>query len=149
MKVKLIDVLNMIEDKSLEDDERVIIDNSFYYYNEENKKFYTVPKSECRNTYRNISTNELDLECELIDRNVIELNVKDIGLTVPTEEIEELEYDHNFYSQTECSLLKNEDAKKAYLLKGIHESIDLSLKNKNKINELVREVNCLKRNKQC
>lgn len=67
---------------------------------------------------------------------------------IPTE-IEELEYDHNFYSQIECSLLKNEDAKKAYLLKGINESIDLSLKNTNKINELVREVNCLKRNEQC
>lgn len=143
MKVKLIEVLNMIEDKTLKDDERVIIDNDLYYFSQEEKKFYDAPSSKHQSNYRNIYTYNLDLECDLIDKNIIEVNAEK---RKSTEEIEELEYAHNFYSLTKYDELKLEIDKIAYLLRGINESIDLSLKNKIKINELVREVNRLKRN---
>lgn len=82
----------------------------------------------------------------VLTNDLLEYNFEIIELT---EEIEGLEYDHNFYSQTEYSSLKNEDDKGAYLLRGINESIGLSLVNKNKINKLVKEINRLERNNQC
>lgn len=121
MKVKLIEVLNMIEDKTLKDDERVIIDNDLYYFNQEEKKFYTVPSSKYQSNYRNIYTYNLDLECDLIDKNIIEVNAEK---RKSTEEIEEL------------ISITNEEVEKLTTKADI---VD-------KINELVREVNRLKRN---
>lgn len=116
MKIKLIEVLNMIENKSLQDDERVIIDNELYYFNHEDKKFYTVSSEKNQNTYIEIYTNKLDLECELIDR------VTKIG------SIEELKLVNSVNFKNMSSEERFYVASQEY----------------NKINELVREVNNLK-----
>lgn len=130
MKVKLIEVLNMIEDKILKDDERAIIDGNLYYFNQEDKKFYTTPSPKYQCKYRNIYTDQLDLECELIDRNIIEV---DVEILKSTEEIEELDIqqdsDYNYY-------IKNKDGTKCYMT--THSKIM-----SDKINELVKEVNTI------
>lgn len=66
----------------------------------------------------------------------------------PPAEIEKLEYEHNFYTLTKFDELKLEIDKIIFLIRGINESIDLSLKNKSKINELIDAVNEL-RNEAC
>lgn len=76
-----------------------------------------------------------------------ELLEYDFEISKPTEEIEELKYDHNFYSLTRYNELNFEFDKIAYILNGINESIELSLKNTHKTNELIKELNNLKKQK--
>ena len=66
----------------------------------------------------------------MIDRNVIELNVKEIGLTLPKTSTKKI---------GELIPVTNGEVEKLTTKKDI---VD-------KINELVREVNCLKRNQKC
>ncbi len=93
MKLKLIDVLIKVENKTLKDNSRVIIEDDLYYYNLEDKKFYTTPKDKHQTTYRNIFTNQLSLPCEILDKvEIIENIPKEIELFEFEEIMDETHY---------------------------------------------------------
>lgn len=150
MQVNGIELLQMIKDRKIKDKTIIKSQRNELTFSHMGHYFKTIDEyyifDFCKGEFSRCDKNgKLGVKGQRRFMNY-ETLYKDFEIIEPTEEIEELEYDHNFYSITKYDELKLEIDKLAYLLRGINESIDLSLKNKNKINELVREVNHLKRN---
>lgn len=63
--MKIIELLNLIANDTLEDGTRVIIENELYCYDKETKK---IRVANDRNNFRIIHTDKLNKEVELIDK---------------------------------------------------------------------------------